>query len=159
VRKQSRKGLKLWAIIGLLIALLSLALAFRSRNPYALIKSTKYKNLYPYIIAQAKHESGNFTSRVYRENNNPFGFKEARGRVQVGKRGLEAPERTKEGLKTYYWHYPSEKEAVKDLLTYFDKVGFPEAVNDVTEYASELKARGYFTAPISEYINGLKRFV
>jgi len=45
------------------------------------------KNVYGYgavptavIVAQAMHETGNFTSDIYRENNNAFGMKEPRQR-------------------------------------------------------------------------------
>ena len=50
---------------------------------------TKIKQLnlkYPHIVyAQAMLESGNFTSKIFRENNNMFGMKQARVRINLAK--------------------------------------------------------------------------
>ena len=51
------------------------------------INKIKQLNLnYPYIIyAQAMLESGNFTSKIFKENNNMFGMKQARVRINLAK--------------------------------------------------------------------------
>jgi len=164
VPKQSQKGWKSWGIIGLLIALLSLFLLIKkakANNPLQsldLIQSTDYKHLAPFIIAQAKHETTfkgiPFNSPVFRYDNNIFGMKEAGSRVQVGSPlGRMSPEGNR------YWHFPNTDESVKDFILYLQKTKFPKQVLTVESYVSELKKRGYFTAPESEYLNGLKRFL
>ena len=51
------------------------------------INKIKQLNLnYPHIVyAQAMLESGNFTSKIFRENNNMFGMKQARVRINLAK--------------------------------------------------------------------------
>ena len=51
------------------------------------INKIKQLNLkYPHIAyAQAMLESGNFTSKIFRENNNMFGMKQARTRINLAK--------------------------------------------------------------------------
>lgn len=157
--KRSQKGWKLLVITGLLIALLVLFLRARpSKGMTAnlqIIRESKYKALEPFILAQAKHESENFTSDVYRENNNPFGFKKAEKRNQVGELGTKAPE--EEG--GYYWHYPTDQEAFKDLILYFNQVKFPTKVNNSLEYATALKVRRYFTDSVYNYKRGIDRWL
>lgn len=157
--KRLQKGWKWLVIAGLLIALLALIRARRARNHKdgrvnrQVIRNSKYKALEPYIIAQSKHESDSYTSEVYKRNNNPFGFKVASKRDQVGKVGTRSPEGNN------YWKFPNDTEAFKDLLKYFDQVSFPTSVSSVTHYATELKKRGYFTDTLSNYVNGMKRFL
>ena len=51
------------------------------------INKIKKLNLnYPHIVyAQAMLESGNFTSKIFKENNNMFGMKQARTRINLAK--------------------------------------------------------------------------
>tara|TARA_B100000085_G_C18343599_1_gene431377 strand:+ start:117 stop:719 length:603 start_codon:yes stop_codon:yes gene_type:complete len=51
------------------------------------INKIKQLNLnYPHIVyAQAMLESGNFTSKIFKENNNMFGMKQARVRINLAK--------------------------------------------------------------------------
>jgi flagellum-specific peptidoglycan hydrolase FlgJ len=148
-------------ISGLLIALLILFLRARRANykdgapNIQVIRQSKYKALERFILAQARHESNNFTSPVYKANNNPFGFKKAEKRKQAGKLGTPAPK--KEGGN--YWHYPSDTEAFKDLIVYFEAVNFPTSVRNSYEYASALKARKYFTDSVDNYKKGIDRWL
>jgi hypothetical protein len=55
-------------------------IAFSEEALIDLLRSSNIK--YPYIVlAQAKIESGNYTSKVFRENNNLFGMKEPKIRT------------------------------------------------------------------------------
>lgn len=67
----------------------------------------KFKQLnikYPHIaLAQAKLESGNFSSEIFRENNNLFGMKQARVRINLAK-----------GTKRGHAYYSTWEDSVLD---------------------------------------------
>jgi len=147
-----QKALKLLLIIGLpLILSLAIFLLLRKSkfgwfNTYT-VKQSEYKNLLPYIEAQAKHETGNYTSRAYLENNNLFGMKNATKRKQLGK------------YAEPYRKYLTDRESIRDLLIYFDYVKFPKSVSSAEQFAQELKNRAYYEDTVSNYTNGIKRFL
>jgi hypothetical protein len=60
---------------------------------------------YPYIVlAQAKLESGNFTSKIFKQNNNMFGMRKARRRIT-----------SSQSEKNTYAYYDSWKECIYDM--------------------------------------------
>jgi uncharacterized FlgJ-related protein len=64
---------------------------------------------YPHIIlAQAKLESGNFKSTIFLENNNLFGMREAKLRVNLAK-----------GTNRQHAYYDSWQESVYDYALYY----------------------------------------
>lgn len=113
------------------------------------IWTSKYRALLPYIVAQAKLESGNFTSNVYRTDNNMFGMKVG----SSGTPGLKSPE------GDHYEHYPHDAASLMDFLSWLEKKNFPLTVSSSDEYAIELRNRGYFTASLSLYQDGLKKWL
>lgn len=149
-----RKVWKLLPWIGL-SGLLILIILIKNRMPKTVIRAvalfSKYRELMPYMVAQAKLETANFTSRVYRENHNMFGMKWTDGRRgQNAKKGLLSPE------GNYYAHYATDSASVFDLILWFEYKGFPVSVKDATEYARELKERNYFGADLEVYVRNLK---
>jgi hypothetical protein len=74
-----------------------------------LIDKLKELNVkFPYIaLAQAKLETGNFTSKVFRENNNLFGMREAKQRIT-----------TTQGTENNHAYYYSWGESVLDYSFY-----------------------------------------
>lgn len=74
-----------------------------------LIDKLKELNVkFPYIaFAQAKLETGNFTSKVFRENNNLFGMREAKQRITTAK-----------GTEHNHAYYYSWTESVYDYSFY-----------------------------------------
>ena len=62
------------------------------------------------IYAQARRETGNFKSAIYKENHNPFGFKRATQRPT-----------TAIGTKRGHAYYKSVREACIDYALYFAK--------------------------------------
>jgi len=105
----------------------------------------------PYIIAQAKLESGNFTSRVFKTDNNYFGMKlpVKRPTVAAGP-GLMSPEGNN------YARYNSESDSVTDLLLWMEYTKFPVAVDSPEQYTMELKSRNYFGSSESAYLKNIK---
>ena len=148
---QLRKVFKRSLVVGLLIILLVMvnakAMGLKNR---AIILLSKYRLLLPYIVAQAKHETGNFKSEVYLTDHNMFGMKFINGaRGQVATSGLPSPE------GDHYAHYASDTDSLNDLLLWFDYEKFPTSVTDAGQYATELKNRNYFTAGLSSYVKAL----
>lgn len=90
---------------------------------------------------------------MYKANNNPFGFKVATKRKQVGKIGSKASDGGN------YWHYPNDTDAFKDLLNWMAVTKFPTSVNDAHEYTEALKKRSYFTDSNKNYYFGLMRYL
>jgi len=113
------------------------------------VKRSKYANLLPYIIAQAKHETGGYTSINFMDRNNLFGMKRPEIR----------PNKYPSDQNTNYLIFPDLSHSIKDLINYFDFVGFPTKVGGTSDYVAQLKRRKYFTAPENEYLNGVNTWM
>ena len=55
--------------------------------------------------------------------------------------------------------YDSYHDSLRDLVDWMDRTYFPDSVSGVQEYVQELKLRGYFTAPMTEYLTGMQYFL
>lgn len=108
------------------------------------ILRSKYRKLRKFIEAQARHETGNYTSRAYKENNNLFGMKHASKRKQLGADTGDT-----------YRMYQDPSESIEDLILYFDAVDFPTDIETLQEYAEELKIRNYYEDSTYNYFRGL----
>lgn len=119
-----------------------------------IILFSKYRALMPYILAQAKFESANFTSKVYLTDHNYFGMKFIDGRRgQVATQGLKSSE------GDYYAHYLTDSASVVDLLKWFEYTNFPVLVSSANEYATELKNRNYYGGNLLSYIGGISKYL
>lgn len=116
------------------------------------------------IVAQARLESADYGSNVFKNNNNLFGMKFIG--QPLAKRGTLAPlsERTCNGTCNgdYYSKYDSPADSAKDLVGRLYKItrngiGFNEIKNatDSTDFANKLKKRNYYGASASSYAAGL----
>lgn len=104
----------------------------------------------PYVVAHAKLETADFTSKVYLTDNNMFGMKWTEGRRdQRATQGLLSPE------GNHYAHYQNDLESLRDLLTWFEYKNFPVSVSGVEQYGYELNQRNYFTSGLQSYISNL----
>lgn len=102
------------------------------------------------VISQLKHESGNFTSNVFKKNNNPMGMKmpSKRKSPYIAGKGTQPP--GNEGA-TPYARYNSLEDAVRDLFHFFQFNGYNfDRVNSannekdaIVEYAEEMRKHGY----------------
>jgi flagellum-specific peptidoglycan hydrolase FlgJ len=150
-----QKGLKLLLVIGLLVVLflvnqIKSGMGLKSK---AIVLFSKYRALLPYMVAQSKHESANYTSKVYLTDNNMFGIKWINSPSQKATKGLLSPE------GNHYAHFASDTDSLVDLLRIFEVKKFPVSVESADQYAKELQSRGYFTDGLANYTNGLKRFL
>lgn len=118
---------------------------------------SKYRALFPYMEAQARHETNDFKSRVYQIDHNLYGMKFTDGRRgQVAERGLMSPEGNN------YARYSSDSASVVDLCKWFDYTGFPVSVASAEQYVTELQARNYYgktEAAKAIYLAGVKKYM
>jgi flagellum-specific peptidoglycan hydrolase FlgJ len=118
------------------------------------------------IVAQARHETGDYKSNVFNKNNNLFGMKFVG--QPLATRGTPAP-KSEWGCggkcnSDFYSKYANISDSVQDLINRNLKftrngVTFEQLKNapDSTTYANLLKKRGYYGATASLYDSGLKR--
>lgn len=144
-------------------------MSIRGVSPVNSIKKafagTKYEALIPYVIAQAKHETGNFTSAAYRQNNNLFGMGRPSSRSTLDNRDRD--NRTNGPLITegqVMANFDSVSDSAKDLMLWFDmfrQEPFPTEVSSAWEYAAALKNRNpsYYTDSIENYSKGLGSWI
>lgn len=115
---------------------------FSKENLVKKIKSLDIK--YPHIVyAQAYIESGNFKSKLFRTNNNLFGMKEAKSRINLAL-----------GSRRGYAYYRNWEDSVLDYafyMTYKSKY-----LNSEDSYYSML-SKSYAENP--NYVSVLKNFI
>jgi len=119
-----------------------------SRTINKVVKSSKYFALSPYIVAQSKAETANFTSRLFREHNNLFGMKNALKREQSGFK-IEG---------SVFRAYESPVSSILDYLALLNSTKFPVSVNSLEQFARELKDRGYYEESQDLYLKLLKKY-
>lgn len=158
--RTSQNARKLWPVLFLILLLSGLGTLLGlmlTRNKKAASSSavdgTEYEAYKPWIVAQARHESADFGSPVYRNNNNPFGMKVPSRRPFLGTQGTKAPD------GGYYARYTNDYQAWKDLLEWYRFTNFPTNLQTVDEYVTALKQRGYFTANYDLYLNAVKAWL
>lgn len=106
------------------------------------------------VLAQAKHETNNFTSNVFINCNNAFGYKAVYNALPC----LLSPE------GTYYEKYKGVADSAHELSAYlYRRVAdgsFPplNKITSTDQYSSLLKKAGYYGAPVSVYAEGLARW-
>jgi len=105
-----------------------------------------------YVIAQAKHETGNYTSRLFRIANNLFGMGVAKVRPYTRSGTIEASE----GL---FSKYANLEQSVDDFLKWLEYNNAPVSFIDSSDYAKWLKEEGYYTDSFENYSAGLKYHV
>lgn len=110
------------------------------------------------LVAQAKHETGNYTHRFFTEGNNAFGYS------YVGSRYQSGPGPVADNGKPI-GYYSSIQDSVKELVDYIyrrSKEGkFPADLTMITtpaDYAALLKSVGYYGATLQVYTAALTRF-
>lgn len=105
------------------------------------------------MVAQAKHETGNFTSSVFKNNNNAFGYKYYKGSLyQIGK-GKTSPELDS------YGNFNTPEDSAKEVADWLGrrKADF-EKISTPAEYGHLLKKYKYYGADENLYITALKNF-
>jgi len=108
-----------------------------------------------FVVAQARFESADYTSRVFRENLNTSGMKYVG--QPLASQGTLSPE------GNYYAKFRSVEDSAKDKIernyNLTMKGVTPQQLKTAVspeQFASLLKQRGYYGAPESQYAAGLK---
>lgn len=115
---------------------------FSEQDLVAYLKELNVK--YPHIVlAQAKLETGNFTSLIFKQNNNLFGMKQARSRATTSK-------------GTFFNHaiYNSWKESVLDYALYSSK-----HLNKISSEEQYIAYLGEYYAQDPNYSSKLKKII
>jgi len=132
-----------------------------NRRKNLTMKNDIYKKVYSYLIengvpvrmsqilvAQAAHETSNFTSRIFIENHNLFGMKLAKIRktAAIGQR---------------YGHaiFRNIEDSILDIIIYLTFSDIPKNFTDSDSYVEAIKDKGYFTASLREYQKGTEYFL
>jgi flagellum-specific peptidoglycan hydrolase FlgJ len=111
------------------------------------------------MVKQAKHETADFSSRVFLEDNNAFGYKYYSGSPYQTDKGRTSTEGDP------YAHYATIEDSTREIIDWLyrrKREGkFPDLATITTEeqYAQLLKASGYYGDPVAVYLEGLKRWV
>lgn len=107
------------------------------------------------IVAQARFESADYTSNVFKQNNNTSGIK------FVGQPNAVQGTLSPEG--NYYAKFNTIQDAINDKIARIYNLTMkgvtPQQLKDSTDaidFANKLKQRGYFGSSASEYASGLK---
>lgn len=117
-----------------------------------------------FIAAQARLESSDYNSNVFKNNNNMFGMKYVKQPLAV--RGTQVPTNERKAGDVdynYYAKYNSPEDSVKDLIERL----YNKTINGVTpsqlrdsisldDYAQKLKQRSYYGGTPEKYAAGLK---
>lgn len=112
------------------------------------------------LTAQARFESADYTSNVYKQNNNLFGYKFV---GQAGAtRGTVAPKSEWPNANTpsYYAKYKSVEDSANEVINWLlrrEKEG-KFLIKDLTtagKYAAALKSGNYYGSSAADYGNGL----
>ena len=131
-----------WLLGGLVILLVGFQ-TLTKKNPRRtierIIKRSKYKDYLPYILAQSKLETGNFTSRLALDEKNLFGMgvPSKRKSLRIGQYLAPNGER--------FSVYRNWSDSVNDYLLYLEEFNFPTNLNSCKSFAEKLKSQGYAT--------------
>ena len=102
------------------------------------------------LTAVAMHETGLFTSKIFKENNNLYGMKQPVRRATVSL-----------GAKNGYASYATITDSIEDLLLWFDfHDKGDEDINKmgtVANVVSFMKSKGYFESDLNAYINAVEK--
>ena len=99
-----------------------------------------------FITAQAAHETANFSSAVFKNANNCFGFKYIGHALEIGS-------------YNGYGKYDSVKDCVTRYRDYYKKRNWPDPFNSVDQFVSSLKANKYFEDTYDNYLRGVNHYM
>lgn len=99
-------------------------------------------------VAVSAHETGGWTSRIYRENHNLFGMR------------LPSVNTTAIGARYGHAVFRSDSDSAKDLVKYFDRLKWKQInFSDSDSLVDEMKRKKYFEAPLDLYKSAVKKWL
>lgn len=97
------------------------------------------------IVAQSRHETGNYTSKLFLDWNNPWGM------MHPLKRTTASAGANPSGFATY----ENLDDAARDYVYYLQALGYNQSYPDVRAFVSELKKKGYFEDNLTTYMSSV----
>lgn len=97
------------------------------------------------LTAQAMHETGNFTSRLYKEQNNLFGMRHPTVRDTLS---LE--------MRNGYATFARLEDSVQDMLLYYKEFNLTPSWKEPAQFVKEIRAKGYFEDNYLPYFNAVR---
>jgi len=110
------------------------------------------------LVAQARHETGDFKSNFFRNNNNAFGYAYYSGSLyQTGAGGIAD---NGQPIAHYATIEDSTKEIIDWIWRRYRAGQFPEpsTIETPEQYAKALKAAKYYGDTLENYLRGLRAF-
>ncbi len=111
------------------------------------------------VTAQAAHETANFTSNIFRNYNNAFGYSYVPGAVYQTGSGSVAD--NGQPVAAYATVEDSVREMVDWIYRRISEGKFPADLTTITtpeQYAQLLKNAGYYSDTVANYTAGIKQF-
>lgn len=110
------------------------------------------------LVAQSKHETGNYTSAFFRNYNNAFGYAFYAGSDYQAGAGTVAD--NGRPIAVYGSVNDSTMEVVDWIYRRYREGKFPDlkTIRTPEQYAALLKSAGYYGDSLDNYLRGLKRF-
>lgn len=106
-----------------------------------------YSFLSKIITAQAAHETGNFSSYIFKANNNLFGMRHPKIRITHSL-----------GEHKGYAIYSDIQDSILDILDWLHFHRIAKPFKTIDEYVTAIHERGYFEDKPENYIAGMKHF-
>jgi hypothetical protein len=100
------------------------------------------------VAAVSRHETGNYTSHVFKTLNNMFGMRYPRVRETTA---------LYESRDSKYSVYSSPADSVRDMVLYLNARRYPFHVSDARALVTLMKKHGYFEDNLENYVNGVER--
>jgi len=111
-----------------------------------------------FIVGQAAHESANFTSPVFKDCKNFFGYKYRGQKIAAG-----SCRKSPEG--DYYAFYSTLEDSITEITDWIKRRQaegrFPQdltSIRTAERYAQLLKDSDYYGDPVSVYATGIRKF-
>jgi len=104
------------------------------------------------LVAQSKHESGNYRNSLTKYNN-VFARHYHKTDTFATSAGAEA-----EGHSRFA-KYPTIRSATLSQLCYLRRKNYSFEWRSTYQFATELKSKHYYEAPIEEYVSSLNRYI
>ena len=117
------------------------------------LQTSKYSKYADWIVAIAKFETADFTSRIFKENRNAFGMTVPKIRPFLG----TSSDIYHEGQAVA--KYSSTYNSTMDFLQYLDYFNYPTNLKTIEEFVSFMKSKGYFSDNLSTYLSGVKNYL
>ena len=126
--------------------------ATKKRGWLWVVKQSSYAPMEKILVAQSRHETGDWNSQLFKSHHNLFGMKYDKINAPYSYQGPVSPE------GDYYAGYNSWADSAKHLLNWLERKSIPVTTNP-DDYVKSIQDNGYFTAGLVDYANGVKRYL